>query len=211
MERKRRKAAEAVATALAVVNASTQAIDASEVVVPDQREKSGVATPPAASPPRDLEQVGDLQADSRKTTRRNEMELKVYAPQWGVLETDNMISPAPDSAKDVGPDLCRGLILPVDRPSFDKVNDIGACTEMLAHLSMVSSLPSYFIFARLLYVTFSLVYFQGISWAAVVAERVEGMQARLREVDRLEVRAVKAEEDLRNSKSWRGSPVNLKL
>lgn len=66
-----------------------------------------------------------------------------FVPQWGVLENDAIACLAPSPSRDVGPDLCRGLILPADRALYHKVDGLEACTEMLALLSMVSSFPYY--------------------------------------------------------------------
>lgn len=81
-----------------------------------------------------------------------------------------------------------------------EADDVGACTEMLALLSMVSYLFLYCSIAFLRIFNPCLVYFQGVSWAADVSNRVDGMRAKVKEARELEIRAVKAEEDLRSAK-----------
>lgn len=54
------------------------------------------------------------------------------------MDNDYLAQSAPSPARDIGPDLCRDLILPVDRLKYDEVDDLSACTEMLALLSMVT-------------------------------------------------------------------------
>lgn len=137
IERKRKKAAQLSIAATAEADAADQSAGKELESVPDT---GGRSETPVASPPRDQGDgiVQALSTDSRKRGRSGDAGLKVYHPPWGVLETDQIIVPAPQLSTIVGPDLCRGLILPADRPTFAKANDLEACTEMLALLSMVS-------------------------------------------------------------------------
>lgn len=149
IERKRQKAVAAAAAAAAVAiktgaEGNPQETDGAEQSAPEQREIAVITDPPVSSPPNTSTEVV-TPADPKKRARSDDSMPRVYAPQWGVLEDDRIIVPAPRAATIVGPDLCRGLILPADRKTFAKANDLEACTEMLSLLSMVSSFLQQFI------------------------------------------------------------------
>lgn len=143
LERKRKKAADLAAAALAAEANANKQVEGVETLAIDQGEKSLVVTPPTSSPPREPVPEG-TPVEPKKRPRSENTELKVYSPQWSVLDTDRIIVPAPSSSKNVGPDLCRGLVLPADRPTVSKLNNVEACTEMMTLLSMVS----FFSFVR---------------------------------------------------------------
>lgn len=63
--------------------------------------------------------------------------VRTYVPQWGVLSTDSIIARVSVAAKEVGPDLYRGLVLPVDRKKYEQFGSVEACSEMLGLLSMI--------------------------------------------------------------------------
>lgn len=44
----------------------------------------------------------------------------------------------PEAVGEIASDLCRGLMLPADWPTYEKVSPTKACSEMLGILSMVS-------------------------------------------------------------------------
>lgn len=147
--------------------------------VPEQGEETENRNEPLnTSPPRKVEPAGKTPSEtSNKRSRANDEVIKTYVPQWGVLTTDAIASSVPPSAREVGPEFCRGLILPRDRALYDNVSAVDACTELMGLLSMASP------------------------WAAVIADRVGYMQSEFQKVEELKARAVKAEEDLRKSKS----------
>lgn len=130
-----------------------------------EQERSQEATPGSTSqesaseqererPPSHLP-VDESERDSSPSTatpgekrpRQDDYVIKTYTPQWGVLSNDAIVASAPPSAKEVGPDLCRHL--------------------MLALLSLA------------------------VPWAAAVIDKVAGF----------EVRAIRAEESLRNAEA----------
>lgn len=92
--------------------------------------------------------------------------IATYASRWGVLATDSIASRASAPAREVGPDLSRGLILPEDRSTYEKVDAVEACTKMLGLLSMISlfipSHPTDFIFPLTYYICFFFRLFPGL-------------------------------------------------
>ena len=118
------------------VEASNQTVSVSERPVIHSPER--MATP-VTSPPKEPE--GELPKETRKRNRANEEMVKTYTPQWGVLATDSVALAAPQAALEVGPDLCRGMILPADRSTYEKLSAAKALTEAMALISMVKSFP----------------------------------------------------------------------
>lgn len=103
------------------------------------RENEVAEETPVASPLKETtDEVSPQVKDKRKRIRSDDMVVKTYVPQWGVLENHALVSSAPWPARDIGPDLSRGLIMSADRPRYDKVDHVGTCTEMLSLLSMVN-------------------------------------------------------------------------
>lgn len=94
-----------------------------------------------ASLPRKVEVEERPLVEPRKKVRTDDAVVQNYAPQWGVLANDALISSAPSHARDLGPDLYRGLVLSVNRPFYDKVEMVDAYTEMLALILMIRFLP----------------------------------------------------------------------
>lgn len=76
--------------------------------------------------------------EPRKRPRSLSGTVETYATKWAVLSSDALACPASTPAKEIGPDLCRGLMLPSDAPAYAAADPVTACTEMLALLSMVS-------------------------------------------------------------------------
>lgn len=103
--------------------------------------------PPENADPTWNEQLslrGDLV--QRKRVPSNEADvIQTYTPQWDVLSTDSVCFRAPAAAREIGPDLCRGLMLPADCPRYSSVGVLDACTEMLGLLSKVSEYFALFI------------------------------------------------------------------
>lgn len=54
----------------------------------------------------------EIEADPRKHHRSQDDIIQTYVPKWGVLVSDAVACPAPDTAKDIGADICRGLSSP---------------------------------------------------------------------------------------------------
>lgn len=70
---------------------------------------------PATSPLQEVEILEKTpHTGSRKRVRVDGEVVSTYAPQLGVLTTDGVASSVPPSAREVGPDLCRGLAFPTD-------------------------------------------------------------------------------------------------
>lgn len=97
-------------------------------------------------------------ASRSKRVRLPEVALTTYVPQWGVLSTDAICHEIPAMARKVGLDPYQGLILSIDRATYEKVGVVDACTEMLGLLPMVSS---YTFFLFFLYDRFSYRLFLG--------------------------------------------------
>lgn len=139
VERKRQKVAKATA-------AATAAADTTEKFAPEHGDENVSVKMTITLPLREVETR--IPIEPQKRGRTDDVVVKTYVPQWGVLENDAIIASAPAPTRDVGLDLCRGLVLPTDQPMYDKVDDMGACNKMLALLSMVSLLLScYHIFS----------------------------------------------------------------
>lgn len=78
------------------------------------------------------------------------------------------------------------------------VDPIDACTELMAHLSMVST----FRFCTLIFmrIFFLANIMQALVWAPKVTDHVKTLQSRVEASDALEARAVKAEQDLKTAR-----------
>lgn len=150
--------------------ADGQAIPRDQTDGEDRLERSPLPTP--RTEPDDREPSTQRERSSAKRPRLNEEVVRTYAPQWGVLSTDSVLNLCPKEAKKVGPDLCRGLILPEDRQVYEETDPMAACTEMLALLSMA------------------------VPWAASVTDKMQAAQSRLGQAKDLELRAARAEASL---------------
>ncbi|XP_074352149.1 uncharacterized protein LOC141691316 [Apium graveolens] len=117
-----------------------------------------------------LEYMGEGNPSNR--TRNQEGIVRSYLPGWGVLTSDHIVYPARQSTKEVASDLCHGLQLSVDLPTFASASATEACTELLSFLSLAAP------------------------WAAAVEDKVRDMETRMAEVKELERRATVAEEEL---------------
>ncbi|KAL8146788.1 hypothetical protein AgCh_004506 [Apium graveolens] len=177
IERKKARAGEKRAAEEAAKKASDRR------VIPDPSEGTGerAQTERAPSPRQshaaseagegdDLEYIGE--GNPSKRTRSKEGIVHSYLPGWGVLTSDHTVYPARQSTKEVASDLCHGLQLPVDLPTFASASAIEACTELLSFLSLAAP------------------------WAAAVEDKVKDMETRMAEVKELERRAATAEEEL---------------
>lgn len=126
--------------------------------------------------PTSADEVDDMSDLLHRNKRQRGNDLGVistYVPQWGVFATDSIASWASTPARDVGPDLCRGLILLEDRPTYKKVDAFEACTEMLGLFSMVSFFLLPFSLSDYVPVTDSICFlFQTVPWAATVTNKV---------------------------------------
>ncbi|XP_074352390.1 uncharacterized protein LOC141691559 [Apium graveolens] len=118
----------------------------------------------------DLEYMGE--GNPSKRTRSKEGIMRSYLPGWGVLTSDHTVYPARQSTKEVASDLCHGLQLPVDHPTFASASATEACTELLSFLSLAAP------------------------WVVVVEDKVKDMETRMVEVKELERRATAVEEEL---------------
>lgn len=108
-----------------------------------------------------------------------------------------------DLAKEVGPDLYRGLMLAADLPAYAATDLVTACTELMALMSMVSFMALLFFVKQVtspyLYFCTKLflpVAFQATPWTAIITDKVQGMQGKMKTVDELQSRVTKAEEEL---------------
>lgn len=70
--------------------------------------------------------------------------IETYTPKWCVLSNDLIFVQAPETVREVRPDIYRGLILLADRALFSSVSPLFACTKMLGFPSMVSKLVASF-------------------------------------------------------------------
>ncbi|KAK1397095.1 hypothetical protein POM88_006958 [Heracleum sosnowskyi] len=77
----------------------------------------------------------------RKRVRRGDV-LKTYVPQWAILETDGVTSADKKAVKEIAPDLCRALVLPADRPNYDRLDIADACADMMAFLSLATPMAA---------------------------------------------------------------------
>ncbi|KAL6550044.1 hypothetical protein OROMI_020532 [Orobanche minor] len=68
----------------------------------------------------EVEDLASLVRSLDKHPRRAERMVRKYVPPWGVLTEDAISVPAPALAKEIGGDLCRGLMLPKDRPVYER-------------------------------------------------------------------------------------------
>lgn len=66
--------------------------------------------------------------------------FRTYVPRWNLLETDAISIKTPKVAKEVGPELCHGMMLPGDQPFYNAASGLEATTEALAYLAMVRPL-----------------------------------------------------------------------
>lgn len=151
---------------------------------PEQRPNEEEERVPPYSPvPREEHQHGESSTHGRtvlKSPRQEDAVVKAYAPQWGVLSTDSVLKLCPKEPKEVGPDLCRGLMLPEDRPTYEATDPLDACTEILALFSM------------------------GVPWAAAFTDKVKDLTT---QIAPLELRAVRAEESLEKA-NWDNERLN---
>ncbi|MDV3191296.1 MAG: hypothetical protein Q8832_02570, partial [Candidatus Phytoplasma australasiaticum] len=67
-----------------------------------------------------------------KRTRSREGIVQSYLLGWGVLTSDHTVYPARQSTKEVASDLCHGLQLHADLPTFASVSPTEACIELLS-------------------------------------------------------------------------------
>ncbi|XP_074379415.1 uncharacterized protein LOC141720721 [Apium graveolens] len=107
-----------------------------------------------------------------KRTRSKEGIVRSYLPGWGLLTSDHTVYPVRQSMKEVASDLCHGLQLPVDLPTFASASATEVCTELLSFLSLAAP------------------------WAASVEDKVKDMETRRAEVKELEKRDTAAKEEL---------------
>lgn len=146
IERKKKKAKEKRVIELLLEALKTKEND------PTQNEPSeGTSADRAPQPPPIIETTDDVviapsevEADPRKRHRSQDDIVQTYVPRWGVLVSDATACPAPDPAKDIGTDVCKGLMLPRDAPTYAKAEPLEACTELMALLTMVGFFGLYF-------------------------------------------------------------------
>lgn len=77
--------------------------------------------------------------DSSHKRRNTEDDVQTYHLDWSVLVTKKFAARAPVEAKEVAGDFLRAMILPANRPRYDYVGAMSACSELLGHLTMVMS------------------------------------------------------------------------
>lgn len=77
------------------------------------------------------------QRASRKRTRRETPLTERYAPDWVIYPHDSVVSKAPESARQLGGHICRGMLLPKDQRAMSQVDPISACEELMDALSLV--------------------------------------------------------------------------
>ncbi|KAK1384009.1 hypothetical protein POM88_021744 [Heracleum sosnowskyi] len=138
-------------------------------------------TPEQSAPPSPRHQAdqpwGSLQTpSSRKRLRKGDV-IQTYVPQWATLESDSVATTDIKAVKEIAPDLCRALVLPVDRPTYDKLSIADACSDLMAMLSKATPL------------------------AAVVTNKAKDMQNGFAQFQEMEARAVRSEEALRQAVS----------
>ncbi|KAK1401213.1 hypothetical protein POM88_000818 [Heracleum sosnowskyi] len=75
----------------------------------------------------------------------------------------------PLAIKEIAPDLCRALVLPADRPNYDRLDIADACADMMAFLSLATPM------------------------AAVITDKVKDMQGRFGQLRELEAQSVRSE------------------
>ncbi|KAK1390009.1 hypothetical protein POM88_018187 [Heracleum sosnowskyi] len=107
----------------------------------DDQNAPEKSAPP--SPRQQPKQTGkaSLSPASRKRAWRGDV-VKMYVPQWAALETDSFATPAPMAAKDLAPDLCRALMLPADRPKYERLSPVDSCAELMGMLSMATPMAA---------------------------------------------------------------------
>ncbi|XP_074377500.1 uncharacterized protein LOC141719021 isoform X2 [Apium graveolens] len=143
----------------------------------EERPEAERVTPlrqaPAASDRDDEDEpVVVREGNPSKRTRSREGIVQSYLPGWDVLTSDHTVYPARQSTKEVASDLCHGLQLPADLPTFALASPTEACTELLSFLSLAAP------------------------WAAAVEDKIRDMETQMAEVKELERRATAADEEL---------------
>ncbi|KAK1362161.1 hypothetical protein POM88_046635 [Heracleum sosnowskyi] len=129
---------------------------------------------PSSPPPTDRAEQAIGSALVRKRARRGDV-IKMYVPQWAVLESDSIATTDPKAIKEIAPDLCRALVLPADRPAYEKLGLADACADLMAFLSKVTPM------------------------AAIITDKVKDMEGNFGQLRELEVRAARSENALQQA------------
>lgn len=79
--------------------------------------------------------------EPRKRHRAPGDVIETYVPKWDVLSSYSVAHAAPEPAKEVGPDLYRGMMLLADAPLYAGTDAVEACTQLMALMSMVCVVP----------------------------------------------------------------------
>ncbi|XP_074382658.1 uncharacterized protein LOC141724410 isoform X1 [Apium graveolens] len=111
--KKSRKAEEKLALERAAAGASHPENADTRVPVPSHAHSP---TPSLELTGKNRSEPSDLMADTRRRLRAPGGEvIETYALKWGVQSSDSIVSRAPAAGREVGPDLCRGLMLTKDQ------------------------------------------------------------------------------------------------
>ncbi|KAL8119713.1 hypothetical protein AgCh_016985 [Apium graveolens] len=111
--KKSRKAEEKLALERAAAGASHPENADTRVPVPSHAHSP---TPSLELTGENRSEPSDLMADTRRRLRAPGGEvIETYALKWGVQSSDSIVSRAPAAGREVGPDLCRGLMLTKDQ------------------------------------------------------------------------------------------------
>ena len=137
VERRKQKAAELQA-------AAAQKGAGVDLAIPDEpapktTEPEQIEQPPQVESSERAEGL-EVPPGSQKRHRAGDGVVRTYVPRWGVLDSDHICYGVPEEAKDVAPDLCRGLMLPADRPLYSAATPTEACSELMSLQSLVSLL-----------------------------------------------------------------------